>query len=55
MDGIDLVTFASADDIKPALGESVSVVESNAFLVSDLLLVRVSLIHEKVDTSCPGC
>lgn len=37
MDGIDLVTFASPDDIKPALGESVSIVESNSFLVPDVL------------------
>jgi hypothetical protein len=37
MDGIDLVTFASPDDIKPALGESVSIAESNSFLVADVL------------------
>src|SRR5208282_1553362 len=47
MDGIDLVTFASADDIRPALGESVSVVESNAFLVSDLLLGKSQLDPRK--------
>jgi len=55
MDGIDLVTFASADDIRPALGESVSVAESNAFLVPDLLLGKSQLDAKKVDTSCPGC
>jgi hypothetical protein len=47
MDGIDLVTFASADDVKPALGESVSVIESNAFLVSDLLLGKSQLETKK--------
>jgi len=47
MDGIDLVTFASADDIRPALGESVSVVESNAFLVSALLQGKTQLDARK--------
>jgi hypothetical protein len=37
MDNIDLVTFASAEDMQPALGSSVSIVESNSFDISDLL------------------
>jgi hypothetical protein len=47
MDGIDLVTFASANDIRPALGESVSVIESNSFLVSDLILGKTQLDARK--------
>lgn len=47
MDGIDLVTFASADDIKPALGEAVSVIESNAFQVEDLLLGKSQIEAKK--------
>jgi hypothetical protein len=37
MDGIDIVTFASADDVRPALGSSAKIWESNAFSVSDML------------------
>jgi len=37
VDGIDIVTFASAEDIQPALGSSVSLFDSNALSVADLL------------------
>lgn len=37
VDGIDLVTFASADDMQPALGTAIRIIESNAIPVSDLL------------------
>jgi hypothetical protein len=47
MDNIDLVTFASADDMKCALGESVSIIESNRFCVSDLLTDRCALDTKK--------
>lgn len=47
MDGIDLVTFASAEDMKPALGEAVSVIESNAFPVQDLLLGKTQIEAKK--------
>jgi len=47
MDGIDLVTFASAEDIKPALGEGVSVIESNAFPVQDLLVGKTQIEAKK--------
>lgn len=47
MDGIDLVTFASAEDMKPALGEGVSVIESNAFPVQDLLLGKTQIEAKK--------
>jgi len=46
MDGIDLVTFASADDIRPALGSSISLVESNAFPVSEVS-AGTSLLNPK--------
>ena len=32
-----MVTFATADDIQPSLGSSISLVESNAFAICDLL------------------
>ncbi len=47
IDGIDIVTFASADDIQPALGSSVSLVESNAFSVADLLAGKSRLYEKK--------
>jgi hypothetical protein len=37
MDGIDIVTFATAEDVQPALGSSVSLFASNTLSVSDLL------------------
>jgi hypothetical protein len=47
MDGIDLVTFASADDVRPALGGAVSVIESNELSVSDLLQGKSQLEAKK--------
>jgi hypothetical protein len=37
MDGLDVVTFASADDIQPTLGDSVTLWNSNSFAVSEVL------------------
>lgn len=47
IDGIDLVTLASADDIVPSLGEAVSIVESNAFNVCDLIQGKTPLTAGK--------
>lgn len=47
MDGIDLVTFAPAEDIQTALGSSVSLVESNAFPICDLIQRKAPLDAKK--------
>lgn len=47
MDGIDLVTFAPATDIQPALGSAVSLLESNPFAVPELLCGRTTLDAKK--------
>lgn len=46
MDGIDLVTFASAGEIQNVLGTSINLVESNAFPISDVLAGK-SLLNAK--------
>ncbi len=47
MDGIDLVTFASAAAIQPALGSSMSLFESKTFPVSDILAGKSQLNPKK--------
>jgi hypothetical protein len=47
MDGIDIVTFASADDVRPALGSSARLWDSNALSVSDLLQGKSRLEAKK--------
>lgn len=47
MDNIDLVTFAPADDIRASLGSSITLVESNAFPIRDLLKGKSALDPKK--------
>lgn len=47
LDGIDIVTFASADDVRPALGSSVKLWQSNDLSVADLLQGRSHLGAKK--------
>lgn len=47
VDNIDLVTFASAEDIAPALGEHLSVAQSTGYAVCDLLQGKGGLDPKK--------
>ena len=47
MDGIDIVSFASANDIQLSLGSSVAIVESKALAVSDMLQEKSALDAKK--------
>jgi hypothetical protein len=47
MDGIDLVAFSSTDDVKAALGEAVSLVESRAFPVREVIEGKSQLEAKK--------